>query len=92
MMEAVMGEMPVHFARRGAQTKPEFFKAGNKLGWLKPKASWQSKKEVRATRPLRVSVIFQVYRHFYFASHSALSKHLRRLLTHCLYVKIENKS
>ena len=31
MMDAVMGKMPEHFARRGAQTKPEFFKVGDKL-------------------------------------------------------------
>ena len=55
MMEAVMGKMPELFARRGARTKPEFFKEGNKLDWPKPKASRQSKKDVRATRALRVS-------------------------------------
>ena len=55
MMEAVMGKMPELFARRGARTKPEFFKEGNKLDWPKAKASRQSKRDVRATRALRVS-------------------------------------
>jgi dual-specificity kinase len=68
MMEAVMGKMPEHFARRGARTKPEFFKEGNKLDWPKPKASRQSKKEVRATRPLRVSVDFLRHPHFHCLS------------------------
>ena len=89
MMEAVMGEMLVHSARRGAQTKPELFKDGNKLGWPKPMAPWQSKKEVWATRPLRVSVIFKVYCHFYFASHSTLFKHPRCLLTHYFLLKLK---
>ncbi|PFH53095.1 hypothetical protein AMATHDRAFT_1523 [Amanita thiersii Skay4041] len=52
MMEAVMGKMPERFARAGARSKPEFFKEGAKLDWPKPKASRQSKKDVRATRPL----------------------------------------
>jgi dual-specificity kinase len=54
MMEAVMGKMPERFARAGARSKPEFFKEGAKLDWPKPKASRQSKKDVRATRPLHV--------------------------------------
>ena len=53
MMEMVMGKMPERFARAGARSKPEFFK-DNKLDWPKPKASRQSKKDVRATRPLTV--------------------------------------
>ncbi|EIW84213.1 CMGC CLK protein kinase [Coniophora puteana RWD-64-598 SS2] len=53
MMEAVMGKMPEHFARRGARSKPEFFKEGSKLDWPKPKASRQSKKDVKATRMLQ---------------------------------------
>ncbi|KAM6504252.1 Protein kinase-like domain containing protein [Amanita muscaria] len=53
MMEAVMGKMPERFARAGARSKPEFFKEGAKLDWPKPKSTTrQSKKEVRATRPL----------------------------------------
>ncbi|KAF8072002.1 CMGC/CLK protein kinase [Lyophyllum atratum] len=54
MMEMVMGKMPERFARAGARSKPEFFKDGAKLDWPKAKASRQSKKEVRATRPLVV--------------------------------------
>lgn len=57
MMEAVMGKMPDRFARAGARSKPEFFKEGVKLDWPKPKASRQSKKDVRATRPLQVCVL-----------------------------------
>ncbi|KAJ7039602.1 kinase-like domain-containing protein [Mycena alexandri] len=52
MMEMVMGKMPERFARTGARSKPEFFKENAKLDWPKAKASRQSKKEVRATRPL----------------------------------------
>lgn len=55
MMEMVMGKMPERFARTGARSKPEFFKENAKLDWPKAKASRQSKKEVRATRPLSVS-------------------------------------
>lgn len=54
MMEMVMGKMPDRFARAGARSKPEFFKEGAKLDWPKAKASRQSKKDVRATRPLSV--------------------------------------
>lgn len=53
MMEMVMGKMPDRFARLGARAKPEFFKEGARLDWPKPKASRQSKKDVRATRPLQ---------------------------------------
>ncbi|KAF8150784.1 CMGC/CLK protein kinase [Crassisporium funariophilum] len=52
MMEMVMGKMPERVARAGARSKPEFFKDGGKLDWPKPKATRQSKKDVRATRPL----------------------------------------
>jgi len=52
MMEMVMGKMPERFARAGARSKPEFFKEGAKLDWPKAKSSRQSKKDVRATRPL----------------------------------------
>lgn len=55
MMEMVMGKMPERFARLGARSKPEFFKEGSKLDWPKPKATRQSKKDVRATRSLAVS-------------------------------------
>jgi dual-specificity kinase len=55
MMEAVMGKMPERFARAGARSKPEFFKEAAKLDWPKPKSTTrQSKKDVRATRPLHV--------------------------------------
>ncbi|KAI5119835.1 hypothetical protein M0805_008401 [Coniferiporia weirii] len=53
MMEMVMGRMPDRFARSGARSKPEFFKEGNRLDWPKPKASRQSKKDVRTTRSLQ---------------------------------------
>jgi dual-specificity kinase len=56
MMEQVMGRMPDRFARAGARSKPEFFKEGGKLDWPKPKASRQSKKDVRACRSLVVSL------------------------------------
>ncbi|OBZ72301.1 Dual specificity protein kinase lkh1 [Grifola frondosa] len=57
MMEQVMGKMPERFARSGARSKPEYFKEGCKLDWPKPKASRQSKKEVRACRSLQVGEI-----------------------------------
>ena len=50
-----MGKMPDRFARMGARSKPEFFKEGCKLDWPKPKATRQSRKEVRACRSLQVS-------------------------------------
>ncbi|KAI0925908.1 hypothetical protein AcW1_008217 [Taiwanofungus camphoratus] len=53
MMEQVMGKMPERFARAGARSKPEYFKEGCKLDWPKPKASRQSKKDVRACRSLQ---------------------------------------
>jgi len=53
MMEMVMGKMPERFSRAGARSKPEFFKEGAKLDWPKPKATRQSKKDVKATRPLQ---------------------------------------
>ncbi|KAF9525652.1 CMGC/CLK protein kinase [Crepidotus variabilis] len=53
MMEMVMGKMPERFARAGARSKPEFFREGYKLDWPKPKASRQSKKDVKATRALQ---------------------------------------
>ena len=56
MMEMVMGKMPERFARAGARSKPEFFKEGGKLDWPKAKSTRQSKKDVRATRPLTVSL------------------------------------
>jgi dual-specificity kinase len=52
-MEMVMGKMPERYARAGARSKPEFFKEGSKLNWPPPKASRQSKKEVRACKPLQ---------------------------------------
>jgi len=53
MMEMVMGKMPDRFARSGARSKPDFFKEGNRLDWPKPKATRQSKRDVRATRNLQ---------------------------------------
>lgn len=53
MMEVVMGKIPERFARAGARSKPDFFKEGGKLDWPKPKATRQSKKDVKATRPLQ---------------------------------------
>lgn len=58
MMEVVMGKMPDRFARAGARSKPEFFKDGSRLDWPKPKATRQSKKDVRSCRPLPVSFPF----------------------------------
>lgn len=55
MMEQVMGKMPESFARSGARHKPEYFKDGSKLDWPKPKATRQSRKEVKACRALSVS-------------------------------------
>jgi dual-specificity kinase len=55
MMEIVMGRMPERFSRQGARSKPEYFKEGPRLDWPKPKASRQTKKDVRACRPLAVS-------------------------------------
>ena len=51
-----MGRMPERFSRQGARSKPEFFKEGPRLDWPKPKANRQSKKDVRACRPLAVSI------------------------------------
>nr|VWO95884.1 Histone acetyltransferase (EC [Ganoderma boninense] len=66
MMEQVMGKMPERFARSGARAKPEYFKEGSKLDWPKPKASRQSKKEVRACRGLHDIILPNdpVNRHF----------------------------
>jgi dual-specificity kinase len=54
MMEMVMGRMPDRFAQAGARSKLEFFWEGHKLDWPKAKATWQSKKDVKATWPLQV--------------------------------------
>ena len=51
-----MGRIPERFSRQGVRSKPEFFKEGPRLDWPKPKASRQSKKDVRACRPLAVSI------------------------------------
>ena len=56
MMEIVMGRMPERFGRQGARSKPEYFKEGPRLDWPKPKATRQSKKDVRACRALAVSI------------------------------------
>lgn len=57
MMEAVMGPMPLQFARKAAKTKAEYFKEGPKLDWppRNKKVTTASKKEVKATRALAVS-------------------------------------
>lgn len=51
-----MGRMPERFSRQGARSKPEYYKEGPRLDWPKPKASRQSKKDVRSCRPLAVSI------------------------------------
>lgn len=56
MMEIVMGRMPERFGRQGVRSKPEYFKEGPRLDWPKPKATRQSKKDVRACRGLAVSI------------------------------------
>lgn len=62
MMEAVMGPMPLQFARKAAKTKAEYFKEGPKLDWppRNKKVTTASKKEVKATRALAVSAPFAV--------------------------------
>ncbi|KAI0784188.1 CMGC CLK protein kinase [Abortiporus biennis] len=67
MMEQVMGKMPERFARSGARSKPEYFKEGCKLDWPKPKATRQSRKEVRACRSLMdiISPTDSVNRNFF---------------------------
>lgn len=50
-----MGRMPEKFGRKGAASKPEFFKDGARLDWPKPKATKQSRKDVKATKALSVS-------------------------------------
>jgi dual-specificity kinase len=60
MMEMVMGKTPDRFGRAGARSKPEFFKEGGRLDWPKAKASRQSKKDVRVTRPLQVCTLVSV--------------------------------
>lgn len=47
-----MGRMPERFAYMGQRSKPEFFSKDGHLGWPKAKASKQSKRDVRNTRPL----------------------------------------
>jgi len=56
MMEMVMGRMPERFARKGAASKPEYFKDGTRLDWPKPKVTKQSRKDVRSTKALHVSL------------------------------------
>jgi len=56
MMEMVMGRIPDRFGRQGVRSKPEYFKEGPRLDWPKPKATRQSKKDVRACRPLAVCI------------------------------------
>jgi len=52
MMEMVMGRMPERFAHAGQRSKSEFFSKEGHLAWPKPKATRQSKRDVRNTRPL----------------------------------------
>jgi hypothetical protein len=73
MMEMVMGKMPERFARAGARSKPEFFKEGAKLDWPKPKASRQSKKDVRSTRAL--SVCTSIYLFLVHHTHPSVGCH-----------------
>lgn len=58
MMEAVMGPMSPTFVRKAAKTKTEYFNRENKLDWPPrgKKVTTASKKEVRATRSLAVSL------------------------------------
>jgi len=67
MMEMVMNKMPERFARLGARSKPEFFKEGGRLDWPKPKASKQSKKDVKATKSLQEVILGTdiINRHFH---------------------------
>jgi len=93
MMEIVMGRMPERFGRQGARSKPEYFKEGPRLDWPKPKASRQSKKDVRACRPLAVSIhpfsalpaFFTCLRQEIIAPTDVINKHfvdlVRKLLT-----------
>lgn len=58
MMEAVMGKMPSPMARRGAKSKEEFFRQSSNpnvvpaLNYPGPRASRQSKREVKSTKAL----------------------------------------
>ena len=52
-----MGRIPDRFARQGARQHPEWFKDG-RIDFPKAKSTRQSKKDVRATKPLRVSTPF----------------------------------
>ena len=54
MMEMVMGRMPERFARKGATQKTEYFKDSSRLDWPPAKATKQSRKDVKATKPLEV--------------------------------------
>ncbi|KAG8755269.1 dual specificity protein kinase kns1 [Serendipita sp. 396] len=67
MMEMVMGRMPERFARKGASSKAEYFKDGARLDWPKPKATKQSRRDVKATKPLHEIIRFQdqYNRHFF---------------------------
>jgi dual-specificity kinase len=56
MMEMVMGRMPERFARKGTTQKAEYFKENYKLDWPPAKATKQSKKDVKATKALEVSL------------------------------------
>lgn len=62
MMEIVMGRMPERFGRSGARSKPEWFKEDSRLDWPKAKATRQSKKDVRMTRPLQVCLSHRPFR------------------------------
>lgn len=53
-----MGRMPDRFAREGAGSKSEYFKDGARLDWPKPKATKQSRRDVKSTKALHVSHLF----------------------------------
>ncbi|KAI5825624.1 CMGC/CLK protein kinase [Schizophyllum commune Tattone D] len=65
MMEIVMGRIPDRFARQGARQHPEWFKDG-RIDFPKAKSTRQSKKDVRATKPLRdiITSSDMINRHF----------------------------
>jgi len=52
MMEAVFGPMPEQFARRAARNRAEWFTKNYRLDYPQSNTSRQSRKFVRAMRPL----------------------------------------
>jgi dual-specificity kinase len=58
MMEVVFGQMPLnHFGKSGVRNKPEWFAgpSSTKINYPLPTTSKQSKKYVKAMKPLEVS-------------------------------------